>query len=235
MTATGTLYGLGVGPGDLELMTLKAARILNEADVIAYPAANRGESLARRIVGPLIPEKAREYAMPLPMATSRDPGRKAYDEGAADLLAYLQQGKSVAFLCEGDPFFYGSFMYIHERVAPHAPCVVVPGVTSITTCAAALGRPLAARNDVLTIIPATLPGERIRALLEACDAAAIMKIGPHFEKIRAILRDARLSDRAAIVERASQGDQRVTRINDVPEGERPYFSTILIYKGSEAW
>ena len=149
MTGYGTLYGVGVGPGDTELLTLKAARLLAEVKIIAYPAANGGESLARRIVAPLIPEMARELQISIPMAQSREAARQAYDRAAEQISSHLLKGEDVLFLCEGDPFFYGSFMFIYERLSRRFSCVVVPGVTSLTACAAALGRPLAARNDVL--------------------------------------------------------------------------------------
>jgi precorrin-2/cobalt-factor-2 C20-methyltransferase len=235
MSGPGTLYGVGVGPGDTELLTLKAARLLAEVRTIAYPAANGGESLARRIVAPLIPETARELPISIPMAQNREAARRAYDHAAEQLSAYLLRGEDVLFLCEGDPFFYGSFMFVHERLHGRFPCVVVPGVTSLTACAAAVGRPLAARNDVLKIVPATLPEERIRAELEHADAAAIIKIGPHFRKVRTVIEELGLAPASAIVERATQGDQRVSRFDDLAEEERPYFSTVLVYNGGEPW
>jgi precorrin-2/cobalt-factor-2 C20-methyltransferase len=231
----GTLYGVGVGPGDTELLTLKAARLLVEVRTIAYPAANGGESLARRIVAPLIPETARELPIAIPMTQKREAARQAYDRAVEQISSRLLQGEDVLFLCEGDPFFYGSFMFIHERLKERFPCVIVPGVTSLTACAAALGRPLAARNDVLKIIPATLPEERIRAELRQVDAAAIIKIGAHFAKVHTILAELGLTHGSAIVERATQGDQRIFGLVDLPEGERPYFSTILVYNGGEPW
>ncbi len=232
---TPVFFGLGIGPGDVELMTLKAHRILNEVDVIAYPAANGGESLARRIVAPLIPEHARELVLPLPMSRDRTPGQQAYDEGAQAIREHLQAGRKVAFLCEGDPFYYGSFMYLHARLAHEFKTEVVPGVTSTTACAAAIGRPLAARNDVLKILPGPLPEARLRAELETADAAAIIKVGAHFEKIRALLTDMGLASRAQVIERATQGDQTITPLTQVAPGDHPYFSTILIYKGGESW
>ena len=228
-------YGLGLGPGDLELLTLKAARILAEVDVIAYPAANGGESLARSIVAPLIPERAVELAIDLPMATAREPGQSAYDKGAIAIGAHLQAGRSVAFLCEGDPFFYGSFMYLFERLGRDFPTEIVPGVTSITACAAAIARPLAARNDVLKVIPGPLPVERIRAELETAEAAAIMKVGRHFPKLRELLIGMGLGHRAMVITRATRADQSITPLLDMEAGETPYFSTILIYKGGESW
>jgi precorrin-2/cobalt-factor-2 C20-methyltransferase len=235
MSRAGRLYGVGVGPGDIELLTLKAARLLSEVKIIAYPAANGGESLARRIVAPLIPENAREMPISIPMEETRDAARSAYDAAAEAISDHLRQGRDVLFLCEGDPFFYGSFMFIHERLGSSFETVIVPGVTSLTACASVLGRPLAARNEVLKIVPAPLPEERLRAELQHAEAAAIIKIGRHFDKVRKVLCDLDLTARACIVERATQGDQRITPMNDMAPGDRPYFSTILIYNGSEQW
>jgi precorrin-2/cobalt-factor-2 C20-methyltransferase len=235
MSRAGKLYGVGVGPGDIELLTLKAARLLSEVKIIAYPAANGGESLARRIVAPLIPENAREMPIPIPMEEAREAARSAYDAASECISDHLRQGSDVLFLCEGDPFFYGSFMFIHERLGSAFETIIVPGVTSLTACASVLGRPLAARNEVLKIVPAPLPEERLRAELQNAEAAAIIKIGRHFDKVRKVLCDLELTARACIVERATQGDQRITPLNDMVQGARPYFSTILIYNGSEQW
>jgi len=235
MSRAGKLYGVGVGPGDIELLTLKAARLLSEVKIIAYPAANGGESLARRIVAPLIPENAREMPIAIPMEEAREPARSAYDAAAKSIADHLRQGSDVLFLCEGDPFFYGSFMFLQERLGSSFETVIVPGVTSLTACAGVLGRPLAARNEVLKVVPAPLPEQRLRAELQNAEAAAIIKIGRHFDKVRKVLCDLDLIARACIIERATQGDQRITPLNELPQGARPYFSTILIYNGSEPW
>jgi precorrin-2/cobalt-factor-2 C20-methyltransferase len=235
MSREGKLYGVGVGPGDIELLTLKAARLLSEVKIIAYPAANGGDSLARRIVAPLIPENAREMPIPIPMEEARAAARGAYDAAADRIAGNLREGSDILFLCEGDPFFYGSFMFIHERLGSRFETIVVPGVTSLTACASVLGRPLAARNEVLKVLPAPLPESRLRAELQHAEAAAIIKVGRHFDKVRKVLCDLDLAARACIVERATQGDQRITRLNDMPQGSRPYFSTILVYNGSEPW
>jgi precorrin-2/cobalt-factor-2 C20-methyltransferase len=234
MTA-GKLYGIGVGPGDIELLTLKAARLLSEVKLIAYPCPDGAESLARRIVAPLIPEDAHELPIAIPMERERAAARSAYDSAAAQLAPHLSQGKDMLFLCEGDPFFYGSFMFIHERLSPNFECVIVPGVTSLTACAAALGRPLASRNEVLKIVPAPLPEDRLRHELQTAESAAIIKVGTHFAKVRRILSELGLADRAALVERASQGDQRIAPLAAGNDDSRPYFSTILVYSGSEPW
>lgn len=235
MSKAGKLYGVGVGPGDIELLTLKAARLLNEVKIIAYPAANGADSLARRIVAPLIPENVREMPIPIPMEEGRDAARGAYDAAAQSIADHLRRGSDVLFLCEGDPFFYGSFMFLHERLGSSFETIIVPGVTSLTACAGALGRPLAARNEVLKVVPAPLPEERLRAELQDAEAAAIIKIGRHFDKVRKVLRDLDLAGRACLIERATQGDQRITPLNEMAQGARPYFSTILIYNGSEQW
>ncbi len=235
MAVKGTLYGIGVGPGDTELLTLKAVRVLNEVQVIAYPVPNSAESLSRRIVAPLLPEGVTEMPLAVPMNRDRQAAERAYDEAASLLAAHLERGRSVAVLCEGDPFFYGTFMYLFSRLASSYETSVVPGITSLTACAAALGRPLAARNDVLKVIPALLPDDRLKAELRDADSAAIIKVGSSFTRVRQILRDLGIADRAAIVEHATQGDERVRRIEDVHEGDVSYFSTILLYRGSESW
>jgi len=232
---TGTFYGLGVGPGDPELITLKAWRIMSHAPVIAYPAANGNVSLARRIAAPFLPEDVIEVAIPVPMRREREPAQEAYDAAAQAIAEHLDQGRDVAFLCEGDPLFYGSFAYLLIRLAKDYVTQIVPGVTSITACAAAIGRPLAAHNDILKVLPGTLDASRLKQEITQSDAIAIMKVGQHFDKIRTVLNELGLGERAVIIEKATRDDEKITPLCDVPEGERPYFSTILIYKGGEAW
>ncbi len=235
MSRPGIFYGVGVGPGDPELMTMKAWRLLSTVPVIAYPRADGAESLARRIAAPFIPEEAIELDLPIPMRSERQPGQAAYDEGAGRIAAHLDDGRDVAFLCEGDPLFYGSFMYLLHRLKGRHETVIVPGVTSLTAAAAASGRPLAARADVLKVIPATVGMARLAAELESAEAAAIIKVGRHFDQVRAVLARLGLTDAACVVEAATRPDQKITALADVPEGAKPYFSTILIYRGSEPW
>jgi precorrin-2/cobalt-factor-2 C20-methyltransferase len=232
---TGTFYGLGVGPGDPELITLKAWRLISQVPVIAYPAANGNESLARSIAAPFLPEDVIELAIDVPMRREREPAQEAYDLAAQTIADHLDQARDVAFLCEGDPLFYGSFAYLLTRLAPNYPTQVVPGITSLTACASAIGRPVAARNDILKVLPGTLDAMRLKQEIASADAVAIMKVGQHFEKIRGLLIELGLADRATIVEKATRRDEKITPLINVPEGERPYFSTILIYKGGESW
>jgi precorrin-2/cobalt-factor-2 C20-methyltransferase len=143
---SGTFYGLGVGPGDPELITLKAWRILSQVPVIAYPAANGNDSLAHSIAAPFIPEDVIELAIAVPMRREREPAQEAYDAAAQAIAKHLDAGRDVAFLCEGDPLFYGSFAYLLTRLARSHLTQVVPGITSITACAAAIGRPSRKRS-----------------------------------------------------------------------------------------
>ncbi len=231
---SGKLIGVGLGPGDPELMTLKAHRLVSGASVIAYPALENGESFARSIAAGVIPEGAEELTIRIPMTVERGPAQAAYDAGAADIAKHLRAGQDVVVLCEGDPFFYGSFMYLFTRLAADFEAEVVPGVTSVTACAASARRPLTARNDVLSIIPGPLGDAEMRARIEASGAVAIMKVGRHLARIRGLLADMGLAEKAAYVERASLPNERILPLAEAPD-PAPYFSMILITKGDDPW
>jgi precorrin-2/cobalt-factor-2 C20-methyltransferase len=222
------VYGLGVGPGDPELLTLKALRLLRAAPVIAYPAPETGDSFARTIVAPHLPGGQKEIAIRMPLGDGSFPKADIYDRAARDILAEIHAGRDVAVLCEGDPFFYGSFMYLHARLARECDVTVVPGVSSLMACAAMAGVPLSSRNDSLTVIPAPLPDEALRARLSNGNAAAIVKVGRHLSRVRRVLDAAGALSRALLVERATLAEQRVRRLADVREETAPYFSMILI-------
>lgn len=232
---SGILYGLGVGPGDPELITLKAHRLLQAAEVIAYPAPDTGESLARRIAAPHIPAGRTEIAIRVPMRSERDPAQEVYDAAAEEMSAHLAAGRDVAVLCEGDPFFYGSFMYLFGRLARDHRVEVVPGVSSLTACAAALGTPLAARDDQLVVIPASLQARQISLRLSDADAAAIIKLGRHFAKVRDCLAATGLLGKARYIERASLASQRMLPLEEVDPAAVPYFSMILVHRRGQAW
>jgi precorrin-2/cobalt-factor-2 C20-methyltransferase len=232
---TGTLYGLGVGPGDPELVTLKALRLLRAAPVIAYPAPDVGDSFARAIVAPHLLGGQVEIAIRVPMRVDPAPAQAVYDAAAIDIAGHLEAGRDVAVLCEGDPFFYGSFMYLFGRLAERHRVEVVPGVSSLTACAAAIGLPLAARNDVLTVLPAPLPAEELRPRLQAAEAVAIMKLGRHFKKISQLLEETGFYRDARYVERATLGHQRVLTLAEVDPDTVPYFSMILAHRRGAAW
>ena len=231
----GTLYGVGVGPGDPELLTLKALRILTSVPVLAWPAPEEGPSLAREIVADHLPGTQREIAIRMPLLPTRFPAADVYDKAALEIGEALDAGDDVAVICEGDPFFYGSFMYLFGRLSGGHAIEVVPGVSSLTACAAALGSPLSAKNDVLSVIPGPLDADTMAQRLAEADAAAIIKVGRHLEKIRSVLAQIGLSDNARYIERATMAEQRIVPLADVDDGDAPYFSMILVHKRAEAW
>ena len=229
------VYGIGVGPGDPELMTLKGARLLAACPVCAYPAPLDGTSVARAIAAPHIAADKIEIAIRMPIAAAPFPAAEVYDAAAADIAGHLGAGRAVAVLCEGDPFFYGSFMYLFARLATDWPVEVVPGVSSLTACAAVLAAPLAARNDVLTVVPAPLDEAALAARLADVDAAAIIKLGRHFAKVRDVLDRLDLSGRARYVEHATMATQRILPLATVDPATVPYFSMILVHRRGKAW
>ena len=231
----GTLYGVGIGPGDPELITLKALRILQSVPVLAWPAPEEGPSLAREIVAGHLPGTQREIPIRMPLLPARFPADDVYDRAAAEIGAALDAGEDVAVICEGDPFFYGSFMYLYGRLAGDYPVEVVPGVSSLTACAAALGAPLSAKNDVLTVVPGPLDTDTMKQRLTDADAVAIIKVGRHFDRIRSVIDDLGLTAHARYIERATMAEQRILPIGEVGDGNAPYFSMILVHKRDEVW
>lgn len=233
---TGILYGVGVGPGDPELVTVKAARLIAEADVVAYHSARHGRSNARACAAPYLREGQAEIRLMYPVTTETTdhPGgyRGALDDfyaGAAEELAeHLTAGRNVVLLAEGDPMFYSSYMHMHKRLRGRFECVVVPGVTSVSAAAAATGVPLVEADEVLTVLPGTLPEAELRRRLADTDAAAIMKLGRTFPTVRGALQGADRDGSARYVERASRPDERVLALADVTAADVPYFSTVLV-------
>jgi precorrin-2/cobalt-factor-2 C20-methyltransferase len=225
---TGRLFGVGVGPGDPELLTLKAARVLQECPVIAYVSAGGQPSVARQIVAPHLPPGRAELNLALPMQPAPELARAAYEEGASRIGAELEQGHDVAVLCEGDPFLYGSFSQLFDRLGARYATEVVPGVASFTAAAAAAGRPLVGRNQAMVVLPATLSKDALASRLGSADAAAILKLGRHLAKVREVLVELGLLERAIYVEHASGDRERVERLIDRATDEAPYFSLLLL-------
>jgi precorrin-2/cobalt-factor-2 C20-methyltransferase len=223
----GTLYGLGVGPGDPELLTLKALRLLRSVPVVAYPAPEHGDSFARSVVGAWIGNHQREIAIRFPMRPGPPPV-EIYDTAAAELAAELANGRNVALLCQGDPLFYGSFINVFSRLAGCYRIEIVPGVSSLTACAAAAAVPLASRDSTLAVIPATLDEDQIAARLAACDAAAIVKLGRHAAKVRRVLDRLGLLAAATYVEHATLQTERTAPLASLDPDEAPYFSTVIV-------
>ncbi|GAA1579908.1 precorrin-2 C(20)-methyltransferase [Actinoplanes couchii] len=233
---TGRLYGVGLGPGDPELVTVKAARLIGSADVIAYHAARHGRSNARAIAAGYLRDGQIEEALiyPVTTGTTDHPGGyqgaidEFYEESAARLAAHLDAGRDVVVLAEGDPFFYGSYMHMHKRLAGRYEATVVPGVTSVSAASAVLGRPLMERDEVLTVLPGTLAPEDLAARLAGTDSAAVMKLGRTFTGVRDALEQAGRLDDAWYVERATTGQERSLPLREVDPATVPYFSLALL-------
>ncbi|MET7397578.1 precorrin-2 C(20)-methyltransferase [Dactylosporangium sp. NPDC005572] len=230
---SGRLYGVGLGPGDPELMTVKAARLVAAAPVVAYHSARHGRSIARSIAASLLRADQIEEALVYPVTTEQTDDYRGtieehYDAWAARLAAHLDAGRDVVILCEGDPLFYGSYMHMHKRLAHRYPTEVVPGVTSISGAAAVLGRPLVERDEVLTVLPGTLPAAELAARLAATDSAAVMKLGRTFPAVRDALSESGRLSEAWYVERATTSRERISPLADVDPSTVPYFSLALV-------
>jgi len=233
---TGRLYGVGLGPGDPELVTVKAARLIGAADVVAFHAAGHGRSVARALAAPYLREGQVEELLvyPVTTGTTDHPGGyqgaidEFYSAAAARLAAHLDAGRDVVVLAEGDPFFYGSYMHMHKRLAHRYPTEVVPGVTSVSGAAAVLGRPLVERDEVLTVLPGTLPTDELAEWLATTDSAAVLKLGRTFAGVREAFDAAGVLDRAYYVERATTDRQRIVPLAEVDPDTVPYFSLALL-------
>src|SRR5947208_1022302 len=233
---TGRLYGVGLGPGDPELVTVKAARLIGAADVVAFHAAQHGRSVARALAAPYLREGQIEELLVYPVTTETTdhPGGyqgaidEFYEAAAARLAAHLDAGRDVVVLAEGDPLFYGSYMHMHKRLAGRYPAEVVPGVTSVSGAAAVLGRPLVERDEVLTVLPGTLSSEELAEWLATTDSAAVLKLGRTFPAVREAFEAAGVLERAVYVERATTAQQRTLPLADVDPATVPYFSLALL-------
>jgi precorrin-2/cobalt-factor-2 C20-methyltransferase len=229
---SGTLYGVGVGPGDPELLTLKAVRVLRAAPVIAYPAPLQGEGLARRIVADHLPGGQTEIVLRMAFDHAQPPPDDAYDRGAAEIAGHLAAGRDVAMLCEGDPLFFGSFAYVLERLQGRAPVQVIPGIASPMACSAVLARPLTRRDEMLAVVPATRSEAELAAALAACDAAVVMKLGRHLAKVRRVLERMDLAAAARVVAWAGHPQQRVMTLDEAEGDGVPYFSMVVTRRES---
>ena len=236
MSSPGRLYGVGVGPGDPELMTLKAARLLAQAPVMAYFCKKGRRGHGRTIVEGYLKAGVIEEELAYPMTTEASPEEGAYcealtgfyDEGAARLAAHLTAGRDVVVISEGDPFFYGSFMPIFHRLAPRFDCEIVPGVTGMSGCWTRARTPITYGDDVLTVLPGTLGADILKRKLAEADAAVIMKLGRNFAKVRGVLAELGLAERAIYVERGTMAGEKVMALPPADYEGAPYFAMILV-------
>jgi precorrin-2/cobalt-factor-2 C20-methyltransferase len=233
---SGRLIGIGVGPGDPELVTLKALRALSEADLVVHFAKAGSTSQARAIAARHLRAGVEELPLYYPLTNEqprngsryRDTMRAFYDDSAGLLAAHLDAGRAVAVICEGDPLFYGSYMHLHVRLAPRYPTQVIAGVTGMSGCWSAAGAPIAQGDDVLVVLPATLPEAELERRLKDADAAVIMKLGRHLPKVRRALACAGSLERAIYVERGSTEGSVTMRLADRPHDAAPYFAIVLV-------
>lgn len=233
---SGRLYGLGVGPGDPELITVKALRLLKAAPVVAYFVAKGKKGNAFGIIEAHLGDAQTRLPLVYPVTTEAlEPPlcyetiiSAFYDESALAIADHLEAGRDVAVICEGDPFFYGSYMYLHDRLAARFHAHVVPGVCSMLGGVAVLGAPLVYRNQSLAVLSGVLPEDELRRRLEAADAAVVMKLGRNFEKVRRVLVELGLAERALYVERATMANQRIVPLDEVDPMASPYFSLLVV-------
>lgn len=237
MTSFATIYGVGLGPGDPELMSVKAARLIATAGVVAHFRKSGRAGNARTLVDGMLMPDVIEEVLEYPVTTEiafEDPSysnalRGFYDDCVRRLLHHVEAGRDVTVLCEGDPFFYGSFMHLHSRITGRAPVVVVPGISGMSGCWTASGMPITFGDDVLTVIPATLDETSLRERLRSIDALVVMKLGRNLPKVRRALQSAGLADRAIYVERGTMADEKVLPLAEKIDDEAPYFSMILVH------
>jgi precorrin-2/cobalt-factor-2 C20-methyltransferase len=239
MTASpdhGRLIGVGTGPGDPELLTLKAVRALAEADVVTHFAKRNSNGNARAIVGAHMKPGVIELPLHYPVTTEIDKDHadyKAqilsfYEESAAKVAAHLSVGRTVAVLSEGDPLFYGSYMHLHVRLAHRFPTEVIPGVTAMSGCWSATGQPIVQGDDVLSVLPGTMSEFELTRRLSDTDAAVIMKVGRNLPKIRRSLQAAGRLENAVYVERGTMANGASIRLADKADDRAPYFSIVLV-------
>jgi precorrin-2/cobalt-factor-2 C20-methyltransferase len=234
--SAGKLLGVGVGPGDPELMTLKAMRALGEADVVAHFAKAGNESHSRAIVAQHLRDGVVELPLLYPVTTElpkdsagyRDTLGDFYDEAAAKIAAHLEAGRGVAVICEGDPLFYGSYMHLHTRLTPRFCAEIVAGVTGMSGCWSAAGMPIAQGDDVFTVLPATLSESELTRRLADADAAVVMKVGRHLPKLRRALDRAGRLPRAIYVERGTMADAKMIPLAAKLDDDAPYFAVVLV-------
>jgi precorrin-2/cobalt-factor-2 C20-methyltransferase len=232
----GLLMGVGVGPGDPELLTLKAVRALENADVIAHFAKAGNASNARTTAAQYLRPGVRELALQYPVTTElpvsdttyRSTTNQFFDESAAAIAEHLQAGRAVAVLSEGDPLFFGSYMHVHVRLMGRFRTEVIPGVTAMSGCWSAARLPIVQGDDVLTVLPGTLEESELVRRLRRNEPAVVMKLGRNLPKVRrSLIESDRIRD-AIYVERGTMQAERMMPLAEKPDDSAPYFAIVLV-------
>lgn len=233
---TGILYGIGVGPGDPELLTIKAASALKSADVIAIPKSKEeADSIALSIVKDAVDISNKETVeLMFPMTKDKDVLRKAREDAAAVIADKLKAGKSVACITIGDPLFYSTFSYLIpliRKMAADAEIKIIPGVSSVMASAAAAITPLVEADERLAVIPATYEPEKLRDIFRDFDTIVLMKVNKVFDKVLGVLEESRLKENSVFVERCGRENQRIVRdLNSLKGGRLDYLSVVIVKK-----
>ena len=225
--SNGIFYGIGVGTGDPEYLTLKAVRLIQQADVIAYLKSDKGVSIAHDIAAKWIKEQ-QKMAILMPYKIDRHAANKAYDTAAEQISNYLQQGLNVAFICEGDPLFFGSYIYLHQRLSSHYHCEIVAGISSINAATALAQIPLTQQNETLAIVSSRNTDEEILNALANYSSVVIMKAGVARVRLLALIKQSKRLDNTCYIQRAGQKGEVV--IWDISQltGKGDYFSIFVI-------
>jgi precorrin-2/cobalt-factor-2 C20-methyltransferase len=232
----GRLIGVGTGPGDPELLTVKAVRAIEKTDVLAFFAKRGSQGNARAIVQGYLREGVRELPLHYPVTVEIEKDHADYKaqilafyEASAQAIAeHLSAGRNVAVLSEGDPLFYGSYMHLHVRLAHRFPTEVIAGVTAMSGSWSQVGVPLVQGDEILTVLPGTMDEAELIRRLADTDAAVIMKVGRNLPKIRRALNATGKLDGSIYVERATMTNTASTRLADKADDEAPYFAIVLV-------
>jgi len=230
-----TFYGIGIGPGDPGLITLRGHQLISSCSIIAYLCNTDGHSMARTIAADSIAQNScaslEEIAISMPMRKQRNEANRRYDAAAERLNQALVAGKDVAFLCEGDPFYFGSFAYLHERIAPIHPTIVVPGITAMNAASAIASRPLAMLKENLVVLSGRHADEKIMRSLSTADSVVIMKAGSQRQRLLGLIAAAGRTREGYYIEYAGHSQQRIIKdLSTIEPGDGPYFSMILLHR-----
>lgn len=233
----GKIYGVGLGPGAADLMTVRADRLLRNAQHVAFFRKKGRPGQARKIVQGMLPDTVTEHPMEYPVTTEisfqkqeyNDALSGFYEQSCGDLLNLIEQGRDVVVLCEGDPFFYGSFMHLHSRLRGKCQVEIVPAITGMSAAWTATDIPVTWGDDVLSVLMGTLPETDLVQHAERADALVFMKLGQNLEKVKSVLKNVGRYDQAWIIEYAAMSDQTVSKLSDYPNDIAPYFSIVVVH------
>jgi precorrin-2/cobalt-factor-2 C20-methyltransferase len=223
----GVFYGIGVGTGDPEYLTLKAVRLIQQADIVAYLISDKGVTIARDIASEWMIEQ-QKMAISMPYRTDRGVANQAYDKAAINIANYLQQGLNVAFLCEGDPLFFGSYIYLHQRLNQNYHCQIVPGISSLHATTALAQIPLLQQKESLAIVTSRNSDEEILNALAQYSSVVIMKAGVARPRLLTLIKQSKRLENTCYIQRAGQQGEKVLRDVSQLTGKGDYFSLFVV-------